>query len=643
MKAACWDRRRWISTAATLAGGVAASPKALFGSLGGYCSASRPSAVKDAITSKLQPFPLTQVRLQKGIFRQAMESNYQFLDSLPNERLLHTFRRTAGIPSSAEALGGWEEPKGELRGHFAGGHILSACALYYAATGDQSIKKKGSALVAELAKCQKALNENGYLSAYPTEFYDRLRQGQKVWAPFYTYHKILAGHLDMYSLCGDQQALRTAEAMAGWVCSYLHPISDEQWARMQMVEHGGMNESLFDLYAITGKEEHLALARRFEHKRFFDPLAERRDVLDHLHANTNIPKVIGAARGYELTGDQRYHDVADYFWRQITSQHVYCTGGTSNDEDWQAPGRLADQLGHSAEECCCSYNMMKLTRHVFGWTAEPAAMDFYERVLFNHRLGTQDADGMKMYYVSLQPGLWKTFGTRFGSFWCCTGTGAEEFAKLADTIYFHDSDGIYVNLFIASELNWQEKKFGLVQETRFPEEEGTTITVKTTVPLKMPLHIRVPYWATKGVTVSTNGKQQNVAAQPSSYISLDRVWNDGDKIYVALPMSLHESATPDDSNLRAAMYGPLVLAGKLGNAGLTKSDIYGPMGPDAKKSVPVPAIATAGNSSNWVEPVKGEPLAFRTTGQSTATNMAPLYRLLDERYTVYWKVNAKSA
>jgi hypothetical protein len=413
---------------------------------------------------------------------------------------------------------------------------------------------------------------------------------------------------------------------------------------MQMVEHGGMNESLFNLYALTGKEQYLALARRFDHKQFFDPLAERKDELKGLHANTNIPKVIGAARGYELTGDQRYHDIADYFWHELVSERTYCTGGTSNGEGWQTdPGKFAGQLGPDAEECCCGYNMLKLTRHLFSWTGEPATMDYYERTLFNSRLGTQDSEGMKMYYLSLFPGLWKTFGKRFDSFWCCTGTGSEEYAKLGDTIYFHDSQGVYVNLFIASELNWPEKKVTLLQETRFPEEEGTALTIKTVAPVKMPVHVRIPYWATRGITVSINGKKQEVAAKPSSYLTLDRTWSDGDKIEVAMPMSLHLAPLPDEPTTQAAMYGPLVLAGQLGSKGLLQDHIYGPLGPDEARAIPVPALMGSGDTPDWVEQVKGQTLAFQTAGQKETIGLAPLYQNYDERYTVYWKVGNKRA
>ena len=639
-----WNRREWISGATAIAGVAAVLPGRGFGSLRGFLGNAANGPVREAVDPKLKTFPLSQVRLRPGILLDQLESNQSFIESLPNDRLLHTFRLTAGIPSFADPLGGWEHPRGELRGHFAGGHVLSACALLHAATGDDAIKQKGNMLVAELAKCQQKLNAEGYLSAYPPSFYDRLRDGKRVWAPFYTYHKILAGHLDMYSLCGNEQALATAEKMAVWTDKYLKPLSDEQWAKMQMVEHGGMNESLFNLYAITGKEQYLALARRFDHKKFFDPLAERKDELKGLHANTNIPKVTGAARGYELTGDQRYHDIADYFWHEVVSQRTYCTGGTSNGEGWQTePGKFADQLGEAAEECCCGYNMMKLTRHIFSWTGEPATMDYYERTLFNSRLGTQDSDGMKMYYLSLMPSLWKTFGTRWDAFWCCTGTGAEEFSKLGDTIYFHDAQGVYVNLFIASELNWAEKKVTLVQETSFPEEEGTTLTFKTAAPVKMPVHVRVPYWATAGMTVSINGKKQEVATTPSSYLTLDRTWNDGDKIQVSIPMSLHLAPLPDDSSMQAAMYGPLVLAGRLGSKGLTRDLIYGPLGPDEARAIPVPALTGSGDSPDWVEPVKGQTLAFQTVGQRTQIDLVPFYQLYDERYTAYWKVNRKSA
>ncbi len=604
--------------------------------------ATRGAASREKIAWKVEPFPMTQVRLRPGIFQNMQEINRRYLAMIPNDRLLHSFRATAGLQSSAEPLGGWEAPDVELRGHLAGGHYLSASAFMYASTGDEDVKKKADAIVTELARCQEA-NGNGYLSAFPTELFDRLKSGTRVWAPFYTIHKVMAGHLDMYLHCANDQALQNVENMAGWVENYLQPVGDDQWARMQLTEHGGMNETLFNLYSVTGKEKYLALARRFDHKKFFDPLAERRDELKGLHTNTNIPKVIGAARGYELTGDDRYHTIADYFWHEVVAQRSYATGGTSNGEGWYFDaGDMSKQLGASAEECCCSYNMMKLTRHHFGWTGDARYMDYHERLLFNVRLGTQDPDGMLMYYVSLAPRGWKTFGNAYDSMWCCTGSGIEEYSKLIDSIYFHDASSIYVNHFIASEVSWPEKGFKLVQDTAFPEHEGTTLTVQAQNPAQLALRVRVPYWATRGVHVKVNGAAQTLSATPGAYLALNRLWKTGDKIEISMPMSLHSAPLLGAPALQAAMYGPLVLAGRLGDEGITREMIYGQLGPRMRPSVP-PEVTSSGKSLDWVEPASSGKLSFRLAGKPGDSDLIPLYQILGERYNVYWKVNRRTA
>jgi len=575
-----------------------------------------------------------------GPFQQEQETNRRWLHSLPSDRLLHTFRLTAGLASSAQPLGGWEKPDCELRGHFAGGHYLSACALAYASTGDDELKKKADGMVAELAKCQTR-QKNGYLSAFPEELFDRLRNGQNVWAPYYTIHKIMAGHLDMYTYCGNEQALATAEGMAGWVRHWVQPLSDEHMARVLGVEHGGMLEVLCDLYAVTGKEEYLYTARRFDQRQVFDPLAEYRDELKGLHANTNIPKITGAARQYELTGDRRFRNISSYFWDEVVARRTYCTGGTSNEEHWEAePGRLAKELGQNMEECCCGYNMLKLARHIFGWTADPRAMDYYERTLFNSRLGTQDADGMKSYFLPLAPGYWKYYNSAYDSFWCCTGTGAEEFAQFGNTVFFHDDNGIYVNLFVASEVNWPEKGIRLRQETNFPEQEATSLIVRAARPVQVSLNVRVPCWTPRGVAIKLNGEELPVSSSPSSYLELRRVWKDGDRVEVALPMSLHVDPLLGDESWQAAMYGPLVLAGRLGAEGLTES--MKRIGYDTTpggKPGPAPVIrAHASDAFDWVEAVAGQRLSFRTAGQSESISLVPLYKVSGERYAVYWKV-----
>jgi uncharacterized protein len=596
---------------------------------------------REKVSWKAVPFPLTQVRLGNGPCTIAMEADRQYLRSLPPDRLLHTFRINAGLPSTAQPLGGWEAPDCELRGHYAGGHYLSACSLMYASTGDEDLKKNAALVVSELAKCQAAM-KSGYLSAFPVEFFDRLRERQEVWAPFYTIHKIMAGLLDMYVYCGNEQALNTAEKIADWVGGYTGPLSYEHMQRVLGTEFGGMGEVLSNRYAVTGKEYYLRMAQRFDKKAFFEPLADHRDELKGLHVNTHIPQVIAAARYYELTGERRYRDIAEYFWDEVVNERSYCTGGTSNRETWNTdPGKLSGDLGPTTAECCCAYNMMKLTRHLFGWSPEARYMDYYERLVFNHRLGTiNPQDGTMMYYLPLASGYWKTFGKPLDAFWCCTGTGSEEYAKLGDTIYFHDDDSIYVNLYIDSQVQWPEKGLRFKQETRFPEQQGTTITVAADKPAQLQVNLRIPYWV-RGGSVKINGTTLPAFASPSSYLSLNRTWKSGDKIELNLPMDLHIDAMPDNQTIQAAMYGPLVLAGRF-DAVLNEMS-YGDPGPKAGAEQKVPdIIADSSNPTAWIEPDAHQPLTFRAVGQSQPISMVPLYHVMHNRYAVYWKVSNKA-
>src|SRR5512140_2127716 len=455
---------------------------------------------------RVHPFDLQQVRLLDGPIKVAAEQNRAFLHSLELDRLLHTFRLTAGLPTSATPLGGWEEPKVELRGHFTG-HFLSVCALMYASVGDEVLKAKADTLVAELAKCQDKLG-SGYLSAYPEEFIDRVETTGKVWAPWYTLHKMYHGLIDVYVYTGNKQALDVVKKMAAWAKKRIDRLSDEQMQKMLKTEFGGMSESLFNLYAITHDPDHLALAKRFEKRSFLDPLQDQVDKLRGLHANTHIPQAIGAARGYELTGEDRYWTISTFFWNQIVHARSYVTGGTSNGEHWGSePYHLASQLGPSTEESCCSYNMLKLTSHLFSWYPDPEYAEYYERTYFNSILPTQDTQtGMLMYYKPLGSGWYKTFGSPRNSFWCCTGTGVESFGRLASDIYYHDGNSIFVNLFIPSELRWEEKGLTLRQETNFPEMASTRLTMRMKQPTALALKIRIPKWAGAGTRVKINGK-----------------------------------------------------------------------------------------------------------------------------------------
>ncbi|HZS03548.1 MAG TPA: beta-L-arabinofuranosidase domain-containing protein [Blastocatellia bacterium] len=602
---------------------------------------------KEKVQFKAREFEPGAVRLLDGPFREAMLRDQKYLLSLDNDRLLHNFRVNAGLPSSARPLGGWEAPDVELRGHSVG-HFLTALALMYAGTGDERFKAKGDALVAELARVQQALPSRGanpgYLSAFPEEFFDRVDKRQRVWAPYYTLHKIMAGLLDMRQLAGNRQALDVLLKLADWVRFRVDRLSDDEQQAVLQTEFGGMNDVLASLYAVTGNPEYLRIARKFDHRRVFDPLARGEDPLSGLHANTQIPKAIGAAREYEVTGEQRYHDIASFFWERVAGHRSYVIGGNSDNESFFPPEQFSKHLGASSTETCNTYNMLKLSRHLFAWEPSARTMDFYERGLYNHILASQDPPtGMMTYYVPLRPGAFRTYSTPDASFWCCVGTGMENHAKYGDTIYFRADQALYVNLFIASELNWKEKGLTVRQETRFPEEDTTRLTVKTAKPLKLAFRIRYPSWAQSGMTLAVNGRKETVTAGPGSYVTVEREWKNGDTIEVKLPMSLRLEAMPDDPRMVALLYGPIVLGGDLGKEDLTDERRYGPSAPQMGRVKPIQVPVFIGEVRDVlakVKPVAGSPLHFRTEGlaRPQEVSLAPFYSLHVRRYNVYWKV-----
>ncbi len=602
--------------------------------------------IEPVIEVEAEPFNLKQVRLLEGPFKEAMERDARYLKGLEPDRLLHNFRVNAGLPSAAEPLGGWEKPDVELRGHTVG-HFLSACALMYASTGDEELKTKADRIVVELAKCQNALGPSGYLSAFPEEFIDRVEARERVWAPYYTLHKILAGLLDMYIHCGNGQALDVAGKMAACVKMRSDRLDQEHMQRMlDKTEQGGMNDVLSNLYAATGKTEYFELARRFDQKSYTEPLANYRDELKGLHVNSFIPNMIGTAREFELTGDPVLHRIATFFWDQVIRARSYATGGTSNDEAWRTePYKMASELGPYSHESCCTYNMLKLTRHLFSWSADCRYADYYERALINGILPTQNPeDGMMMYYVPMASGLFKTFMTPRNSFWCCTGTGIENHAKYGDSIYFHHDDSLYVNLFLASELTWGEKGVRIRQETKFPEHEKTSLFLNVNRPVELALYIRIPYWVGKQGYVEINGLKLETYSSPGSFLRLERKWKNGDRIDVYLPMKLHLHPMPDDPNLAAIMYGPLVLAGQLGAVELPREEVYGKYGPTADPAA-VPYLSPPSDElDSWIKPVDGEPLTFRTEGAGNPEDviLVPFYKLFGQRYAIYWEFRQDS-
>ncbi|MBP1660489.1 MAG: hypothetical protein H6P95_1681, partial [Candidatus Aminicenantes bacterium] len=413
---------------------------------------------------------------------------------------------------------------------------------------------------------------------------------------------------------------------------------------LNFTEQGGMNEVLANLYAITGKGEYLAAARRFDERHYTEPLARSVDTLKGEHVNSFIPNIIGSAREYEMTGDPVLRLLTTFFWNQVTGARSFVTGGTSDGEGWESdPYQLYEELGANSHESCCTYNMLKLTRHLFSWEAAARYADYYERALWNGILSTQNpSDGMMMYYVPMKPGMYRTFMKPTDSFWCCTGTGLENHAKYGDSIYFHDETGLFVNLFIASELKWVEKGVTVRQETRFPDEGMTTISVGAAKPVQMALRIRIPAWAAGPCVVRLNGKAIEVTSSPSSYLTIDRLWKDGERIEVDLPMALRLERLPDRPDVAAFVYGPIVLAGALGGGDKLGEDmVYGKYGPEGEPAkVPYLDVKATDPLETWIKPVAGMPMTFRTSyaGKPEDFTLVPFYKLFGERYAIYWQI-----
>ena len=595
------------------------------------------------------PFEPGDIRLLDGPFKQAMDRDAAYLLSLQPDRLLSGFRQEAGLKPKAVKYGGWESQG--VAGHTLG-HYLSACSRMYLDTGNPKFLDRVNYIVDELAACQQA-NGDGYVAAIPNgkRIFAEVARGEVRtrdfdlnggWVPWYTLHKELAGVIDASRFCGSAKALAVATNLANWAEAITTNLTEAQWQQMLVCEQGGMNEALANLYALTGNLRYLKLAEKFYHRAVMDPLAHGDDILDGLHSNMQIPKVIGAARLYELTGQERYEHIAKFFWDRVALHRSYAIGGNGDAEHFFPIKDFARHVDAATCETCCTYNMLKLSRHLFEWSPDAGIMDFYERALYNDILASQDPEtGMFVYLMSLQPGGFKTYSTPQDSFWCCVGSGMENHARYSEAIYFHDDNSLYVNLFIPSELAWREKKLVLRQETRFPESDSTRLSFRCARPVKLALRIRWPSWAQPQLVVRVNGWKQKIGGQPGSYFTLDREWHDGDRVEIRLPMKLHAEALPATTNLLAVLYGPIVLAGELGTSGMPPSTYE----KDQTKFLhwparPAPVFVTAPDSLLQHIKAAGQPLTFRTCGlgQPEDVTLVPLYRIHNQRYSVYWNV-----
>ena len=587
----------------------------------------------EAPEMRAAPFPLSSVRLLDGPFKDVMERDMAYLLLLEPDRLLSWFRKEAGLESKGEVYGGWETQG--VAGHSLG-HYLSACSLAWASSGDERFSERVDYIVDELAACQAA-NGNGYVGAIPNgkEAFAALERGELdvkpfelngIWVPWYTEHKVMAGLLDAHRYTGNRRALAVARGLADWAEAITKGLDDAQFQYMLACEHGGINESLAELYARTSDGRYLDLSRRFHHQAVLDPLSQGIDGLPGLHANTQIPKIIGVARRYELTGAIEDYAIATFFWDRVVQHHSYATGGHSEREHFGPPDELSERLGTDTTETCNTYNMLKLTKHLFCWEAACEKADFYERALYNHILGSQNPeDGMMCYFLPLKPGHFKTYSTPFDSFWCCTGTGMENHVRYGEAIYFHGDDSLYANLFIASELTWKETGVMVRQETDFPESGTTRLHFSCEKPVEMTLYLRSPGWAAGLPTARVNDEKCTYSAHPGGYIAIRRVWHDGDVVDYSIPMSLRLDPMPDNPDRAAILYGPIVLA-----AGLGAID-----GPEPQ----IPALVSESRDPDaWIEPVTGQPLAFRTqgVGRPHDVELTPFYAMHGQRYNVYW-------
>jgi DUF1680 family protein len=545
-----------------------------------FAGAAWPGLAAAAGRVVAEPVPARHVVLKPSIFQQAQAANRAYLVSLSADRLLHNFHQGAGLPVKAPVYGGWEAQS--IAGHTLG-HYMTACALQVAGTGDAVLSERLTYIVAELDRVQAA-HGDGYVAgttrwgqsdaAGGKQVFEELRRGDirasrfglnDGWVPIYTWHKVHAGLLDAHRLAGTPRALDVAVGLAGYFGAIVEGLSDEQVQQILTAEHGGINEAYAETYALTGDERWLKVARRLRHKAVLDPIAEGRDELAGLHANTQIPKVIGLARLYEVGGDPAEARAARFFHQVVTENHSYVIGGNSDREHFGNPNAIAAHMAETTCEACNTYNMLKLTRRLWSWAPDGALFDYYERAQLNHIMAHQrPSDGMFVYFMPMAAGGRRSYSTREDSFWCCVGSGMESHAKHADSIWWRGGDTLYLNLFVPSRLDLPDGDFAIDLDTRYPDEGLVRLSVIRAPAGEREIAVRLPGWCAAPL-VKVNGAPMGRPGR-DGYARLKRRWQAGDRVELVLPMPLRAEPTPDDPNLVAFVSGPLVLAADLGPA-----------------------------------------------------------------------------
>ncbi len=607
----------------------------------------------------LNNLPYSAVELLPGQLHKKTNRNRKYLMSLDTENLLLNFYIEAGLWSNSQLPenihGGWESPTCQLRGHFLG-HWLSAAARIYAATGDTEVKGKADRIVSELARCQK---ENGgeWVGSIPEKYLDWISKGKQVWAPQYTLHKTFMGLMDMYKLTGSQQALDVACLWSDWFHRWSGQFTREQFDDILDFETGGMLEIWADLYEITGRKEHYELMQRYYRQRLFDPLLSGVDVLTNMHANTTIPEVLGAARAWEVTGEQRWRDIVDAYWRMaVTDRGTYCTGGQTSGEIWTPPYKMSSRLGDKNQEHCAVYNMMRLAEFLFKWTGDACYADFWERNLYNGIVAQgywegffpngikspHPSSGLISYFLPLRSGSEKGWGSHTHDFWCCHGSLVQANATHTTGIYFEDASAITVCQYIPSELHWNKdnSSISIRQEINHqcgscssvnqqnidimhrPLELVVDFEIRCENPVEFELKFRLPWWLKDAAKIYVNEELQDSIIAPSSFYTLKRVWG-RDKVRIELPKSLTVCPLPDRPDVVAFMEGPVVLAGLCDENRVLYGDREHP------ESILIPDNER--EWGNWIT-------SYRTYGQDRNIRFVPLYDIGYDKYSVYFEI-----
>jgi len=622
------------------------------GASGGVLDLTRLPPILDGL------FKASDVRLLPGspfYDRQELHRK-KTLASYEPDKLLYPYRALAGLPQAQGVSGGyagWDT--GFIRGHMTG-HYLSAASRMWAATGDTIFRDRVNYVVGELAKCQGALKLDGYVAAFSTGAFDTLEgkpgNADGIVVPYYTIHKIMSGLLDAHKYVGNAQALQVAEKMAAYFEKRLSGLDQAQIERMFRTdgsrnpqnEFGGMSDVLTELYKTTSNVRYLRMARIFNRPWFVDPLARGEDHLGGLHANTHIAQAVGIANTGTAGGDPNMRKASENFWRLVTHDHSFVNGGNSFKEWFDKPGvEVGKSIDDHAElpattcETCNTHNMLRLTARLFE--REPAVeyADYYERALYNHVLASVAPDTGEMTYFMPLLGRFRTYMN--GTF-CCSGTGLENTPRYNEGIYFHQKDALWVNLYIPSQLTWQDTGMVLRQEGDVTKGEPVRITIVNPGKGAHSLHLRIPHWIAKPATLAINGRVEEQVGKGSSYIALKRPWKSGDVITLVLPAALRVEKAKDDASMIALFYGPLLLAGELGREGMP--DDFADKDAHIKtQPAVVPDIETASaNPGDWLQPVQGEALTFKTGNLGTANGITfrPIYQIHHQRYSVYWRL-----